>query len=107
MSVAVYGGTTMMYNYISKRGLFSDRNSDGTRYWPVRQKKKHVVKDLLSGMRISWGKGIVGLLSFWSTMITVSVVEPANRGLPLSVAVTTSLWVARKRGCTKSVPGFY
>lgn len=46
----------------------------------------------LSGMRTSLGKGIVGLLSFWSTMITVSVAEPANRGLPLSVAVTTNLW---------------
>lgn len=42
-------------------------------------------------MRISCGKGIVGLLSFWSTMITVSVAEPASLGLPLSVAVITSL----------------
>lgn len=48
-------------------------------------------------MRTSWGKGIVGLLSFWSTIITVNVAEPANRGLPLSVAVTTSLWVDRKK----------
>lgn len=40
--------------------------------------------------------GIVGLLSFWSTIMTVSVAEPASRGLPLSVAVTTSLWVRRE-----------
>lgn len=51
---------------------------------------------LLSGIRTSWGRGIVGLLSFWSTIITVSVAEPANLGLPLSVAVTTSL-LARKK----------
>lgn len=54
-------------------------------------------------MRTSWGKGIVGLLSFWSTMITVNVVEPANRGLPLSVAVTTSLLVARKKEIVQNV----
>lgn len=36
-------------------------------------------------------------------MITVNVVEPANRGLPLSVAVTTSLWVARKKEIVQNV----
>lgn len=57
-------------------------------------------------MRTSWGRGIVGLLSFWSTMITVNVAEPANRGLPLSVAVTTSLWMARKKESDQAFQSF-
>lgn len=47
--------------------------------------------NLLSGTRTSRGTGMVGLLSFRSTMITVRVAEPANRGVPLSVAVITKL----------------
>lgn len=46
---------------------------------------------LPSGTRISRGRGIMGRLSLRSTMITVRVAEPASRGVPLSVAVTTSL----------------
>lgn len=45
----------------------------------------------------------MGLLSFWSIMITVNVAEPASLGLPLSVAVTTSLWVGKKKGFPKSL----
>ena len=54
-------------------------------------------------MRTSLGNGIVGLLSFWSMMITVKVAEPANLGLPLSVAVTTSLWVSKEKDVFQKV----
>lgn len=55
--------------------------------------KKHKITEnhSLSGMRTSFGRGIVGLLSFWSMMITVNVADPASLGLPLSVAVITNL----------------
>ena len=46
---------------------------------------------LPSGTRTSLGSGMVGLLSLRSTMMTVRVAEPASRGDPLSVAMTTSL----------------
>lgn len=45
----------------------------------------------LSGTRTSLGRGIVGLLSLRSTIITVTVAEPASLGLPRSVAIITSL----------------
>lgn len=61
--------------------------------------KKHKITEnhSLSGMRTSFGRGIVGLLSFWSMMITVNVADPASLGLPLSVAVITNLWVGKKK----------
>lgn len=39
----------------------------------------------------------MGLLSLRSMMITVSVAEPASRGVPRSVATTTSLLPKRKK----------
>lgn len=51
---------------------------------------------LLSGTRTSQGNGMVGLLSLTSITTTVSVAEPTSGGVPLSMAVTTKLWVSTK-----------
>lgn len=54
--------------------------------------KGSMLNHSLSGTRTSKGRGIVGLLSLRSTMITVRTAVPTNLGLPRSVAVTTSLF---------------
>lgn len=70
----------------------------GEKCFPTALCTSHFTQSSPSDTRSSQGWGMVGRLSLVSMTITVRVAEPTRAGLPLSVAISTSLNTEHNRG---------